>query len=170
MAVCAPHTSNVDYLMMLAVSWYQGFTLSFLGKDSLFNGPIGIIMRMTGGVPVDRRSPQGLVGQLVDRFAENPDMVLAVPAEGTRRYSEYWKSGFYRIAVAADVPICLAFVDRATKTTGCGPMLRPSGDLAADMDVIREFYGSKVGWKPENFGPIRLRDEEPAESDLPAAG
>ncbi len=157
--VCAPHTSNIDYLLMIAVSWVNHMNLSFLGKASLFKPPLGWVMRATGGVPVDRTSPQGLVGQLADEFAANPDLRLAIPAEGTRSRAEHWKSGFYRIAQAADVPIVLAFVDRATKTSGFGPIFMPSGDLAADMDIAREFYSDKVGWKHEHFGPIRLREE-----------
>lgn len=157
--VCAPHTSNFDYVLMLLVSWVHGFKLSFLGKDSLFKPPLGWLMRATGGVPVNRSAPNGMVGQMVDEFARNPDMYLAIPAEGTRSRAEFWKSGFYRIAEQANVPIVLAYVDAKTKTSGFGPVFRPSGDVAADMDIAREFYADKVGVKHEQFGPIRLKEE-----------
>lgn len=166
--VCAPHTSNFDYALMLAVSWIHGLSLSFLAKESLFKGPIGWLMRATGGVPVDRTAPQGLVGQMADEFRRNPHMHLAIPAEGTRSRTEFWKSGFYRIAQQADVPIVLAFVDSATRTSGFGPTLVPSGDVVADMDQARAFYADKVGVKPHLFGPIRLREE--AESDGEGSG
>lgn len=159
--VCAPHTSNIDYVLMLLVSWVHGMKLSFLAKDSLFKPPMGWLMRATGGVPVDRSAANGLVGQMVEEFGRNPDMYLAIPAEGTRSRAEFWKSGFYRIAEQAQVPYVLAFVDAATKTSGFGPAVKPSGDVVADMDVARDFYADKVGLKHHLFGPIRLREELP---------
>lgn len=166
--LCAPHTSNVDYLLMILVAWTRNMNLSFLAKTQLFRPPVGWLMRATGGVPVDRTAPQGLVGQMADEFARNPGMHLAIPAEGTRSRTEHWKSGFYRIAEKAGVPISLAFIDKSTRTTGFGPTFVPSGDLVADMDTIRAFYDGKVGLKHQNFGPIRLREEEP--DAPPAAG
>ena len=162
--VCAPHTSNVDYLLMIFTAWTQHMNLAFLGKTALFKPPLGGLMRATGGIPVDRSAPQGLVGQMADEFAKRPDLMLAIPAEGTRSLTEYWKSGFYRIAEKAGVPISLAFIDKSTRTVGFGPEFEPSGDLVADMDRIRAFYDGKIGLKHENFGPIRLREESPAES------
>jgi 1-acyl-sn-glycerol-3-phosphate acyltransferase len=159
--VCAPHTSNLDYLLMILVAWTRNLRLSFLAKDSLFRPPLGWLMRATGGVPIDRSSPRGMVGQLVDEFEANPRLNLAVPAEGTRSRTEYWKSGFYRIAEGASVPISLAFIDRSRRESGFGPLFHPSGDLAADMEIVREFYSDKVGLKPSNFGPVRLREETP---------
>lgn len=166
--LCAPHTSNVDYVLMILVAWTRHMNLSFLAKTQLFRPPVGWLMRATGGVPVDRTAPQGLVGQMADEFARNPGMHLAIPAEGTRSRTEHWKSGFYRIAEKAGVPISLAFIDKSTRTTGFGPTFVPSGDLVADMDTIRAFYDGKVGLQHENFGPIRLREEE--QDAPPAAG
>ncbi len=158
--VCAPHTSNVDYLLMLMVSWQCGFTLSWLGKTELFKPPLGWFMRATGGIAVDRKASNGLVGQLVAEFKRDPQLILAIPAEGTRSRTDHWKSGFYRIAEQAGVPYVLAFIDSSTKTTGFGPFVEPSGNLTADMDIARAFYADKVGLKPENFGEIRLREED----------
>lgn len=161
--VCAPHTSNVDYLLMIFTAWTQHMNLSFLGKSQLFKPPVGWLMRATGGIPVDRAAANGLVGQMTDAFKANPGMMLAIPAEGTRSRAEYWKSGFYRIAEGAGVPICLAFIDKSKRDVGFGPVFDPSGDIAKDMDMIREFYEGKVGLKHQNFGPIRLREETPDE-------
>lgn len=169
MIVCAPHTSNIDYLLMIAVSWVNHMNLSFLGKASLFKPPLGWIMRATGGVPVDRTSPQGLVGQLADEFAANPDLRLAIPAEGTRSRAEHWKSGFYRIAQEAQVPIVLGFVDGPTRRGGWGPVIVPSGDLAADMELIRAYYADKHGVVPDRASPVELRAESASGETEPAA-
>lgn len=169
-AVCAPHTSNWDYILMMAVAWTQGLSLAWLGKAALFKPPMGWFMKLTGGIPVERSAPQGLVGQMVTQFETRSDLVLAIPAEGTRSRSENWKSGFYRIAREADVPIVLTYVDAATKTAGFGPQIEATGDLVADMDLIREFYADKVGLKPENVGPIVLREENDHQPEADAAG
>lgn len=158
--IAAPHTSNWDFPLTLALARVSGVPIRWLGKHQMFRGPAGPIMRALGGVPVDRSAPGGLVASLAAEFARRDRLVLVVPAEGTRSRTEYWKSGFYRIAEAADVPILCCFVDRATRTGGLGPVIRPSGDLRADMDVIRAFYDGKVGIRPEYFGPVRLREEE----------
>jgi 1-acyl-sn-glycerol-3-phosphate acyltransferase len=86
-----------------------------------------------------------------------------ITPEGTRSYTPYWKSGFYRIAKAAGVPIQLGFVDSARRQAGFGPTLTPSDDLRADMDKIRAFYADKVARHPDQAGEVRLR-EEPAET------
>lgn len=158
--IAAPHTSNWDFPLTLALARVSGVPIRWLGKHQMFRGPAGPIMRALGGVPVDRSAPGGLVAALAAEFARRDHLVLVVPAEGTRSRTEYWKSGFYRIAEAADVPILCCFVDRATRTGGFGPVIRPSGDLRADMDVIRAFYDGKVGIRPGCFGPVRLREEE----------
>ena len=97
---------------------------------------------------------------MIEAFDDNDELVLMVPAEGTRSHVDYWKSGFYRIAVGADVPVVLSYLDFSKKVGGIGPALRMTGDIAADMDKIRAFYAGKQGFKPENVGVIRLREED----------
>jgi 1-acyl-sn-glycerol-3-phosphate acyltransferase len=160
--IAAPHTTNWDFPLTLAMARVSGVRIHWLGKHSLFAGPAGPIMRRLGGVPIDRRAPGGMVASLAERLAAADEMVLVVPAEGTRSRTEYWKSGFHRIAEQAGVPILCAFVDRATRTGGFGPAVWPSGDMRADMDQIRAFYDGKVGLVPANFGPVRLREEDEA--------
>ena len=87
---------------------------------------------------------------------------LVVTPEGTRGSGTYWKSGFYRIAREAGLPVTLGYVDRTTMTTGLGPTIELTGDVHADMDVIRAFYADKAGLRPEFRTEPRLRDEDPA--------
>jgi 1-acyl-sn-glycerol-3-phosphate acyltransferase len=97
---------------------------------------------------------------MIERFANGEPLVLMVPAEGTRSYVDYWKSGFYHIARGADVPVVLSYLDFGTKVGGIGPALRLTGDIAADMDEIRAFYEGKQGLRPAKMGRIRLREED----------
>src|SRR5690606_36896963 len=102
--------------------------------------------------------PAGLVDDLVARMAAGERFYLVVTPEGTRSGSG-WKSGFYRIARAADLPVTLGYVDRTTMTTGLGPTIELTGDVRADMDVVRAFYADKSGVVPARRTEPRLRDE-----------
>lgn len=163
--IAAPHTSNWDFPLTLALARVNGVKISWLGKKSLFRGPAGPVMRWLGGVPIDRSAPGGMVASLAGTFDGRDRLVLVVPAEGTRSRTEHWKSGFFRIAEMAEVPIVCAFVDRRTRTGGFGPVIWPSGDLAADMDRIRAFYTGMEGLKPGRFGEVRLKDEDSLRAD-----
>jgi len=161
--IAAPHTSNWDFPLTLAVARVSGVRIKWLGKASLFRGPMGPIMRRLGGISIDRGAASGMVGSLAEEFSRRDQLVLVVPAEGTRSKGEHWKSGFYRIAQQADVPIVCAFVDRVTRSSGFGTPLRPTGDVRADMDVIRELYDGKLGLKPAGTTRPHLREEDAAD-------
>jgi 1-acyl-sn-glycerol-3-phosphate acyltransferase len=158
--IAAPHTSNWDLPFMVWTAWAMGVRMRWMGKHTLFRFPYGWIMRGLGGMPIDRRSPHGVVAQSATKLMEADDLILTVPAEGTRSFREFWKSGFYAIAHQAQVPILLGYVDFGAKEGGVGPAVMPTGDVVADMDKIRAFYSKKVGKLPEKSGPIRLRAEE----------
>ena len=110
-----------------------------------------------------------MVDRMAELFAERDALCLVVPVEGTRRYREYWKSGFYHIARAAGVPIVMSYLDYRTRNGGFGPAITPSGDVARDMDTLREFYGDMRGKYPKETGRIRLREEDAADNEAPAA-
>jgi 1-acyl-sn-glycerol-3-phosphate acyltransferase len=158
--IAAPHTSNWDLPFMLAVAWVLGVRPSWLGKRELFRPPFGWVLRQLGGVPVDRRAPQGLVGEAVARFAEVDELLLVIPPSGTRARGPHWRSGFYHVACGAEVPIVCSYLDYRARVGGIGLVLRPTGDLRADMDRIRAFYADKQGKFPDNMTPVRLREED----------
>ena len=157
--IAAPHTSNWDLFHLLTLAWSCGISVSWMGKHTLFRGPMGPIMRAVGGVPVRRDRRNDLVAQMAREFGERDELALTIPPEGTRSRAVHWKSGFYRIALAADVPIHLGYLDYPSKTGGFGEWVDPTGDALADMDQIRAFYQGKTGKYPDCFGPIRLREE-----------
>lgn len=158
--IAAPHTTNWDFPITLAMAKVSGVRISWLGKEQLFRGPMGPIMRWLGGVAVDRSAAGGMVAALANELRTRDQLALVVPAEGTRSRTEYWKSGFYRIAELAEVPVVLAYVDRSTRSGGFGPAIEITGDMSADMDRIRAFYDGKTGLKAGRFGPVRLREED----------
>lgn len=158
-AVAAPHTSYMDGVLMFALAWQAGLQPVALIEKKFFVGPLGELLQRMGTVPVDRRNPGDLVRSMTARLAEDPSRTVAVAPEGTRGKVEYWKSGFYRIAYGAGVPITLGFIDMNTRTCGLGPTVRLTGDVAADMDVLRAFYAGKAGWWRGNEVVPRLRRE-----------
>lgn len=157
--VAAPHTSWLDFPLMLGIAWSSGMRPGFLAKQELFRAPFGRAMRRLGGIAVDREHPGTLVADLASRARSGEPFALVIAPEGTRAKGTRWKSGFYRVAREAGVPIVLAFVDGPTRTGGFGPTVVPSGDVRADMDLVRAFYADKRGVRPERVTRPRLREE-----------
>ncbi len=162
--IAAPHTSNWDWFYALWAGWAMGISFSWLGKKELFRPPFGWLFRAMGGQPVERSAAQGLVQAAAERIRKSEALLLMVPAEGTRSYRKYWKSGFYFMAQEAGVPILLGFLDFGKKQAGIGPALMPSGNIKADMDVIRAFYADKTGVHPALKSDIRLEQEDVPEA------
>jgi 1-acyl-sn-glycerol-3-phosphate acyltransferase len=157
--VVAPHTSNWDFVVTLLAMWSIDAPLRVLIKKEAFRGPLGWFLRSCGGIAIDRAHPAGVVRELCRAARGDEPFLLVIAAEGTRRRARYWKSGFYRIALDSGLPIVLAFIDGGARTAGFGPTLVPTGDVAADMDVVRAFYADKPGLRPAWRTEPRLRGE-----------
>jgi len=158
--VAAPHTSNWDLAYTLAVSWVLGVRIQWIGKHTLFRPPFGWMMRLLGGLPVDRRSRNNAVQAAADVIRAHDQLLLIVPPEGTRGKSERWKTGFYYIAVSANVPIILGFLDYKNRRGGLGHVFEPSGDIVEDFPKIRAFYEGMEGKYPHLQGRIVLKSED----------
>lgn len=155
----APHTSNWDFPIGIAVTYLLRVKIHWVGKHTLFRWPYGGFMRWLGGIGVDRSQPAGVVHQLAQQLRAAERMILAITPDGTRGRRDYWKSGFYRIALEAEVPILCGALDFSTRTARLGLCFMPTGDMAADMERIRTFYDGVTGARPQNHTPIRLREE-----------
>jgi 1-acyl-sn-glycerol-3-phosphate acyltransferase len=168
----APHTSNWDFPIGLLLFWSLDIDAHWVAKHTIFRWPIRGLLRALGGIPLDRTNTENFVDQMVERFALSERLVFALAPEGTRKHTDYWRSGFYWIAHGAGVPIALAYADYARKVGGIGPSFVPTGDIESDMEKIRAFYADKVGKHPEKLGSIRLRseaEEAGASSAVPSA-
>jgi 1-acyl-sn-glycerol-3-phosphate acyltransferase len=155
--VGAPHTSGWDLPLTLLLMLAAGLRLRWIGKDTLFRGPVGWLLRWLGGIPVNRRARENFVGQMVAAFDANERLMIAILPEGTRSSTPYWKTGFYYIALGARVPIVLGYADYRRKVVGLGPTLHPTGDIQADFETIRSFYTGITGKHPERQAAIQLR-------------
>ena len=153
-----PHTSNWDFPLGMLAMWSIDRQFCWVGKHTLFVGPMDYIFRAMGGIPVNRSIQSGFIQQMVDCFNEREEMIFCIMPEGTRSKTTYWKTGFYHIAQQANVPIALGLLDYTKKQVGVKGVLYPSGDIAEDFKKLRSFYQDKAGKKPENQGEIRLRD------------
>lgn len=151
-----PHTSNWDFLIGLLARSVARIRCHFAAKDTLFRGLFGRWLARVGGIPVNRREPTGFVGQLAREFERREEFHVVFTPEGTRAWTEHWKTGFYRLALEAKVPLGLAFIDYGRREVGIGGWLDLSGDQETDLERIREFYAAKRGRRHELAGPIRF--------------
>jgi len=157
-AIFYPHTSNWDTIIGLLARPVIGISIGFIGKDTLFRWPLGPLLVRWGGIPVNRTEPGDFVERIAGEFAARREFRLALAPEGTRSRTGYWKSGFYRIARAARVPVALGYIDYPVREIGVGAYLELTGDVEADMARIRAFYVGKRGRHPDDQGPIRLSE------------
>ncbi len=147
--IAAPHTTNWDLPLMLAVAYYFRVRLNWMGKASLFKGPFGWLMKSLGGIAIDRSKSNDMVSQVVEEYARRDEIFVAIPPEGTRGSSKRWKTGFYHIANGAQVPIVCGFLDFPSKTAGAHLAVMPTGDYPKDMAPIFDFYEGITGKFPE---------------------
>jgi 1-acyl-sn-glycerol-3-phosphate acyltransferase len=140
--VGAPHTSNWDFPVFLGATQDIGIRPSYLGKHSLFSWPLKRFMVDMGGIPINRSKPGNYVQQVAAAFDSRDELALVIAPEGTRHSDGKWKSGFYHIAIAAGVPVVIAWIDRSRRQIGIGPAVTPSGDYRADLKKIADWYRS----------------------------
>ncbi len=152
----APHTSNWDFFVILMLMTVESIPIRWLGKDSLFIWPLGVFMRSFGAIPVNRSERKNLVDQIIAKFDEHDELIIGLSPEGTRGKTSHWRTGFYYIALNADVPIVMAYIDYKNKICGLGPSIKPTGDIQADFKIIRKFYSGIVGKHPHKQGEIKL--------------
>jgi 1-acyl-sn-glycerol-3-phosphate acyltransferase len=150
--IAAPHTSNWDLPYTLMVAFVLRLNVYWMGKHSLFKGPFGPVMRWLGGIAVNREKTNNLVAASAEAIqAADGPLQLVVPPEATRGKTRQWKTGFYYIALTAQVPIVLAYMDYEHKRSGLGPVFLPTGDVDADMAEIKRFYAPFKGRNAGQF-------------------
>jgi 1-acyl-sn-glycerol-3-phosphate acyltransferase len=163
--IAAPHTSNWDGIWGLVYRIAFRVDIHFFAKDTLFWFPLSVVLRSLGGVPLDRNRPAAAVPAAIEALRANESYYFGLAPEGTRRRMPGWKSGFYRIAREADVPVVLGFWDYGRRRLGTGPTIRLTGDIDGDMARIRAFYDDVQGRHPENATPAVLLPRPGSEQD-----
>jgi 1-acyl-sn-glycerol-3-phosphate acyltransferase len=156
-----PHTSNWDFVWAMLAKWALGVPVTFWGKATLFRIPLmGRWMRWLGGIPVVRDAPNGVVGQMAQRLREARDrdefMWVGLSPEGTRRLTSGWRSGFHQLALQADVPVVLAYLDYTRREVGLDSAWRLSGDAAADLACFARRLHGRTGRRAAQAAPVRL--------------
>lgn len=158
--VAAPHTSAWDWPFTLAAGAVLGVKMSWLGKESIFDGAIrGPFMRWLGGIAVDRTKKTDMVANVVKILSRSEDLFLVLAPEGTRGKATRWKTGFYHMATGANVPVVLGYLDYRKKTAGFGDVFYPTGDIYADMPKIRAFYKDVTPKHPQRVGAMTIGAE-----------
>ena len=152
-----PHTSNWDFVIGVLFRVGRGLPAHWMGKDSMFRWPFRGLLQRMGGVPINRREPTGLIRSLLEEFRRRDWLWLAIAPEGTRARTDHLKTGFYKIALAADLPIGLAYIDYGRRCIGIDTYVRMTGDKESDLELLRRFYADKRARLPEHAGEIRFR-------------
>ena len=159
--IAAPHTSNWDGVWGLIAKVALKLDVRFFGKASLFWFPLSVLLRGMGGIPLDRSRPGSAVEQAVESFDSRESFYFGMAPEGTRSLKDYWKTGFYRIATRANVPVVLAFFDYEHRRLGIGPTLELTGEPDVDLVAIRAFYADHGrGKHHEKMSPIAFPPEQ----------
>jgi 1-acyl-sn-glycerol-3-phosphate acyltransferase len=149
--LAAPHTSNWDFPIGRLSNSKLDINLKVLMKKSWFFFPMGLIMRGLGAIPIDRSKSGTVMDYIIDLFNKNEEFVFAITPEGTRSYVESWKTGFYYIALKANVPIVCGYLDFKKKETGIGPTIMPTGNAEEDFEKIMSFYRTIAPKHPDQF-------------------
>jgi len=150
--IAAPHTSNWDFVYTMCLAFILRIKPLIMMKGAWFRWPLGLFFRWLGALPIERSRSHNVVAQSIEAFHAHPRMVMVVPPSGTRKQVMYWKTGFYYIAKGAHVPIVLGYLDYRRKAGGIGPILHPTGNIEADMKIIRNFYSDITGKYPKKVG------------------
>ena len=146
----APHTSSWDFVIgMMVRAELRLYSVRFLGKKELFDGPLGWFFRSVGGVGVDRKSSKDVVAQTVEEFQRHQEFVLALAPEGTRKKTGKLRTGFYYMALGAGVPIVPVGLDFSRKQIVIRDLFQPTGDLEKDMAELLAFFRTIRGKNPE---------------------
>lgn len=157
--IAAPHTANLDGVLLVLTSWYLRVKVEWMVKAE-WTRPIiiGWLVRAMGGIGIDRSASFNAVEVAVDKFKTRQKLALVVPPEGTRRKSDHWKTGFYWIAVGAGVPIFCGRLDYGRKVVDLtAEVIHPTGDIEADMEKIWDLYRGITAKHPEKVNTMRLR-------------
>lgn len=149
--ILAPHTSIKDMIYGKLYNWAFEMKPQIMVKKEFFFFPVGNIIRMWGAIPINRKYPGGIVKQMADNFKKLDELVLAITPEGTRSPNPNWKSGFYRIAEAANVPLYLSVIDFKTKQIGYIGEHKITGDFKKDIKDIKDKYKNVEGYHKDKF-------------------
>ena len=155
--IVAPHTSNWDFPLGLLASWTITPRISWVAKIQMFRGPLHYLFTALGGIPVDRSAPHGFIDQIADKIKHSENIILTLAPEGTRSKTDCWKTGFYYIALKADIPICFGYIDYQNRTVGFAEKIMPTGDIEKDFSLIKLFYQDIEAKHPEKKSTMQIK-------------
>ncbi len=143
--IAAPHSSNWDFVFFLFVVFKFRLSIHWMGKHTMFKWPFKWVLKRLGGIPIDRRENNNLVDAMTAIFNESKELIVTIAPSGTRRKVSKWKTGFYRIANQAKIPIACGFIDYKNKIIGIDQVISPTGNMEEDISTIRSFYTNYSG-------------------------
>lgn len=160
--IAAPHTSYWDFYHILMMALSIRRRPATTTKHTLFWFPLGPFLRLLGAIPINREQALNAVDWMAGLFKQDKRMILAITVEGTRQKTRYWKSGFYYVALKANVPIVCGYIDYARKRGGAALVIEPTGDIHADFERLRDYYlrYGRNGKYPDQVSDIALKERK----------
>ena len=155
--IAAPHTSNWDFVYAIAIFKLLKLKIRYLIKREVNFFPLSILLKNTGAIPVERSARHNLTDQIVNMLKAEDELLVAIPAEGTRSRVDKWRSGFYYTALNAGVPVLPGYLDFKKKEGGFGAPIYLTGNKEEDMQMLKNFYADKTGKYPELFNLEAIR-------------
>ncbi len=155
--IAAPHTSSWDFIYGSFAWTLFGMKVNYLIKKEWFKFPMGFFFRSLGGLPVDRSKHTNFVDAMVELVNSKKEIIVLITPEGTRKKVEKWKTGFYYLALKANIPIVLGKINFKKKEAVVDGHFMPSGNIEKDFEIIHEFFKDAVGKNPENFSLEAIR-------------
>jgi 1-acyl-sn-glycerol-3-phosphate acyltransferase len=144
--IVAPHTTWLDFPLGLLIKWAMDFDTNYIGKDSLFKGPLGFFFKWVGGIPVDRSKNNNMVDAVVNLFNEKKSLKLTLAPEGTRKKVDKWKTGFYYIAKGANVPILMMSLDFEKRIVKISELYHTTDNIEVDFEHFKKYYEGVKGY------------------------
>lgn len=157
--IVAPHTSNWDFILMLClgVHWRALGKTIWFGKHTIFVGWMGRLFKAIGGIPIDRSQAHHIVNQTLEAMGTREELILALAPEGTRKFTDHWKSGFYVIAMRTGLPVGLGFINYRDKIIGVSKILKFTGNESQDWALLQTFYQKEWAKYPSEFSEVKPR-------------
>jgi 1-acyl-sn-glycerol-3-phosphate acyltransferase len=148
--IAAPHTTNWDFVVGIAAKLALGLQVLWFGKHTLFRFPLGPVMRMLGGMPVNRSASHDVVSAIVEEFGRRDRLIIGIAPEGTRKKVERWRTGFYHIAHATHTPILPVALNWGARAIQIQPPFATTGDVETDLRLLQSGLADVRGLRPKN--------------------
>lgn len=152
--VVIPHTSNWDFPVGYMLKVWHKLDVRWIAKSQMFRWPFGGLFRAMGGIPVDREKARNFIPTMIELYDQHSVFSTAIAPEGTRKKVDRLKSGYYRIATGANIPIVYVKFDWGNKICYFADPKMPADTWEEELQYVTDFFHGVQGYIPEYGYPF----------------